>query len=207
MPRKRSPVRIRSAARMRSWRKQVYAYGPDPYAREGVRVRSSPDAPNGELRNAMSDIFLYMARPRTWTDDDLRTAVRETSTWGELVQKIGLTDFAKARRTAQGHCVRLGLDVAHLPAFKPLAPIEPHDSCWSSVSAEVAAAVPDSSSWADVFRKLGLPVTGSGYVRLKGTAERLGLDTSHFRGQGWSAKPVEAMDTPFGRTTSTPRTR
>lgn len=184
---------------MRSWRKQVYAYGPDPYARKGVRVRFSPDAHNQELPNALSDIFLYMARPRTWSDEDLRTAVRESSTWGEVVQKIGLTDFAKARRTAQGHCVRLGLDVAHLPAFKPVAPIEPHDSRWRSVSAEVAAAVPDSTSWADVFRKLGLPITGSGYMRLKEQAERLGLDTSHFRGQGWSSKPVEGIATPFSR--------
>ena len=112
---------------------------------------------------------------------------------------IGQTDFAKTRRTAQGHCVRLGLDVEHLPAFKPVAPIEPHDSRWRSVSAEVAAAVPDSTSWADVFRKLGLPVSGSGYVRLKDQAERLGLDTSHFRGQAWSSKPVEGVPTPFDR--------
>lgn len=147
----------------------------------------------------LSGIFLYMARPRTWSDDDLRAAVDESSTWGEVVQKIGLTDFAKARRTAQGHCVRLGLDVTHLPAFKPVAPIEPYDSRWRSVSAEVAVAVPDSTSWADVFRKLGLPVSGSGYVRLKEQAESLGLDTSHFRSQGWSAKPVEGMATPFGR--------
>jgi hypothetical protein len=140
-----------------------------------------------------------MARPRTWSDDDLRQAVSGSSTWGEVVQKIGLTDFAKARRTAQGHCVRLGVDVGHLPAFKPVQPIEPHDSRWQTVKAEVAAAVPDASSWADVFRKLGLPVTGSGYMRLKQQAESLGLDTSHFRGQGWSSKPVVGMATPFDR--------
>src|ERR1035438_4972996 len=140
-----------------------------------------------------------MARPRTWSDDDLRQAVSGSSTWGEVVQKIGLTDFAKARRTAQGHCVRLGVDVGDMTAYKPVQPIEPHDSRWQTVKAEVAAAVPDASSWADVFRKLGLPVTGSGYMRLKQQAESLGLDTSHFRGQGWSSKPVVGMATPFDR--------
>jgi hypothetical protein len=44
----RRPLQAQATGRERSWRNQVYAYGPDPYARKGVRVRSSPSAPLAE---------------------------------------------------------------------------------------------------------------------------------------------------------------
>jgi hypothetical protein len=49
-------------------------------------------------------------------------------------------------------------------------------------------AVADSSNWRNVMRKLGLNATSAGVVRIvRRDVERLGLDTSHFRGKRiWS---------------------
>ena len=121
-----------------------------------------------------------------------------SSTWGEVVTRIGHADFAKARRIVQAHTVRLQLDVSHLPPFKPVAPRYPHDG--PVIDAEcLAAAVRASSSWAAVLRQLGLNQSGSAQARLRKQAEDLGLDSSHFRGQAWGSAPVDAVDTPFKR--------
>jgi hypothetical protein len=123
--------------------------------------------------------------------------VARAQTWGEVVTKIGRQDNAKARRVVQGHAVRLGLDSGHLPAFKPLEPIYPHDATAASV--DLAAIIPDASTWAEVLRRAGLSVSGSTQAALRRRAEQLGLDTSHFRGQAWNSAPVPGTETPFER--------
>jgi hypothetical protein len=49
-------------------------------------------------------------------------------------------------------------------------------------------AVADSSNWRNVMRKLGLNASSAGVIRIvRRDVERLGLDTSHFRGKRiWS---------------------
>lgn len=140
-----------------------------------------------------------MPRPRKWTDKQLCEAVAASSTWHEVVLKIGRTNNAKARRVVQGHAVRLGLDVSHLPAFKPVAPIYPHDLRFRSLIDDLVAAVPECDTWAQVFRRVGITPSGSGYVSLRNKAMALGLDTSHFRGQRWGSRPVDAVEVPFSR--------
>lgn len=51
---------------------------------------------------------------------------------------------------------------------------------------DVRAAVSSSTSWKQVSRCLGLSTGGQSYAKVKQVAERLGLDTSHFRGMGWN---------------------
>jgi hypothetical protein len=57
---------------------------------------------------------------------------------------------------------------------------------WSD--AQLTDAVADSSNWRNVMRKLGLNATSAGAIRIvRRDVERLGLDTSHFRGKRiWS---------------------
>src|SRR6266700_1536258 len=57
---------------------------------------------------------------------------------------------------------------------------------WSD--AQLTDAVADSSNWRNVMRKLGLNATSAGVIRIvRRDVERLGLDTSHFRGKRiWS---------------------
>ena len=57
---------------------------------------------------------------------------------------------------------------------------------WSD--AQLMDAVADSSNWRNVMRKLGLNASSAGVIRIvRRDVERLGLDTSHFRGKRiWS---------------------
>jgi hypothetical protein len=51
---------------------------------------------------------------------------------------------------------------------------------------EVAEAIADSYSLAEVLRRLNLRPAGGNYAILRHRIRELGLDTSHFTGKGWS---------------------
>ena len=51
---------------------------------------------------------------------------------------------------------------------------------------EFIEAVKNSRSKAEALRKLGLKPAGANYDGFNKTAKRLGVDTSHFTGQGWN---------------------
>lgn len=140
-----------------------------------------------------------MARPRKWTDEQLREAVATSSTWKDVVLKIGRTDNPKARRVVQGHAVRMELDVGHLPTFKPIDPVYPYDARFRNLVNDLVTIVPECDSWGQVFKRLGVNPSGSGYVSLRAKAVALGLDTSHFRGQAWSSRPIDHVAVPFMR--------
>jgi hypothetical protein len=113
-----------------------------------------------------------MARPGTWT------------TWSEVVRRLGRQKNTKARKAIQGHVTRLDLNVSHLPPFEPVAPIYPD----KKVPVEgLADAVKQSSTWAEVMRRLGMRESAHNYGRLQRKASELGLDASHFRGQAWAS--------------------
>jgi PD-(D/E)XK endonuclease len=137
-----------------------------------------------------------MARPRTWTDGQLVEAVAVSTTWNEVVHQLGRQKNTKARKTIQGHVTRLGLDVSHLPSFEPVAPIYPDQPFPAEGFAD---AVKQSSTWAEVMRRLGMRESKHNYGRLQRMASELELDASHFRGQAWASRPVTAMPTPFTR--------
>lgn len=50
---------------------------------------------------------------------------------------------------------------------------------------QLTVAVAESITMAAVYRRLGLKPGGGTHEHLRGHVRRLGLDTSHFRGQGW----------------------
>lgn len=56
-------------------------------------------------------------------------------------------------------------------------------------------AIKVSSSWSGVMRCLGLAVAGNSVKAVQATANKLGLDISHFKGQGWS-KGMANMPSP-----------
>jgi len=59
---------------------------------------------------------------------------------------------------------------------------------------QLEAAVAKSLSMAEVHRRLGLRVAGGTQGSLFRHAQRLGLDTSHFKGQGWSRGHCKRAD-------------
>jgi hypothetical protein len=52
---------------------------------------------------------------------------------------------------------------------------------------QIREAFANCKSWACVVRRLGMPVGGASYKRVKVLAEQHRIDVSHFRGQAWSA--------------------
>lgn len=60
---------------------------------------------------------------------------------------------------------------------------------------QLREAVKNSTSWSGVMRCLGLAVAGNSVKFVKTEAIELGLDVSHFKGQGWS-KGMTGMPSP-----------
>jgi hypothetical protein len=60
---------------------------------------------------------------------------------------------------------------------------------------QLREAVKVSTSWSGVMRCLGLAVAGNSVKAVQTTANMLGLDVSHFKGQGWS-KGMSGMPSP-----------
>jgi 5-methylcytosine-specific restriction endonuclease McrA len=52
--------------------------------------------------------------------------------------------------------------------------------------------VPRATSYADVMRSLGLAVDDTNHRRVRRTAARFGLDTSHFKRRSWGKAPEAA---------------
>ncbi len=50
---------------------------------------------------------------------------------------------------------------------------------------DFVSAVQSSQSWSGVLKKIGLRPAGGNYKSAQSRAEKLGLDTSHFTGQGY----------------------
>ena len=51
---------------------------------------------------------------------------------------------------------------------------------------DVAAAVGASLTYAEALSRLGLAAAGGNYATIQRVVRKLGLDTSHMRGQGWA---------------------
>jgi hypothetical protein len=51
---------------------------------------------------------------------------------------------------------------------------------------QLAEAVKSSRTYAEVLSKLGLVPAGGNYATVQATVRRLGLSTTHMRGQGWA---------------------
>lgn len=54
--------------------------------------------------------------------------------------------------------------------------------------------VKGSLSWAEVIKFLGLKITGGNYRNIQGHVRHHEIDTSHFKGQGWSKGETAATD-------------
>jgi hypothetical protein len=133
-----------------------------------------------------------VARPKTWTDDQLRAAISVAETWNDVVKAIGRQPSSRATATVQGHALRIGGDVRHLPPIPQGVAVLPQGRAFSSD--QLAEAVQCSRSWADVMRKLGYSkFSGSRYATAKRMATTAGLDTSHLP-PSWNERPLEAAD-------------
>ena len=119
-----------------------------------------------------------MPRARRWTDAQLVEAVAASSRLSEVCHRLGI----KPGRYdwLRGHIQRLGIDASHLPGSAEGR----RRNHWTDE--QLTAAVRDSESVSAVLRQLGYPPSGGMHRMIVGHIRRLGLDTGHFLGQGWS---------------------
>jgi hypothetical protein len=133
---------------------------------------------------------------RTWTDDDLRDAVRRSPHVTAVLQLLGLPRGATAYATVRAHIEHVNVDVSHwgVCARRRLGQTASKKGDSSKgrgkprtwTDEELKAAVATSRSIRAVLRKLGLKVGGGTYVTITKRIADLGLDVTHFTGQGWS---------------------
>jgi HNH endonuclease len=124
-----------------------------------------------------------MPRTPRWNDDELRDAVALSRSLGEVCRRLGLRPGGGTYRSLHRHILRLGIDESHLPRVVD-GRIRPTRRRWTDEQLRVA--VSESVSIAQVLRQLGYEPNGGTHRFIKGHIRRLGLNTDHFTGQGWS---------------------
>ena len=121
--------------------------------------------------------------PRKYTDDQLAAAVRSSPNMHQVLIALGLAPRGGNYEVVRRRIGQLGMDASHLRGR----------GLRSKTDDEIASAVRSSRSYAEVFNRLGIKQGGGSQASLIERIERLSLDISHFRGQGWrrgSSKPV-----------------
>jgi hypothetical protein len=127
-----------------------------------------------------------MSKPgqRTWTDEQLASAVAACSTWAAVARHLGLRRYkGKTTLMLRRHAARLHLDVAHMP--KPRTTVAPMWSPAPGESAQVEyldvdpeklrAAVIAAPSWISALAELGFPRGPVNYRRIRASATLYGV--------------------------------
>lgn len=134
-----------------------------------------------------------MARPRSWTDDQLREAIRSSATLAEVMGKLGLAVGGASMEAVRKRIRVLGLDppssrslTAPTWSVDPATLVDVSEGRRTWSDQDLAWAVMHAFSIAGVIRELGLKVGGSMYITVQRRIAELGLDTSHFTGRGWA---------------------
>ncbi|MFI6195243.1 HNH endonuclease signature motif containing protein [Streptomyces phaeochromogenes] len=121
--------------------------------------------------------FPGMDRPDVdlpFTPEELRTAASTSTSMRGVARTLGVPDDSRSRATLSRMLLALGIDVGHFSYRR--API-PKD--------RLRSLVQSSSSYADVMRGLDMEVNDTNHRRVRRTASRLNLDTSHFKRRAW----------------------
>jgi hypothetical protein len=121
-------------------------------------------------------------RPMPWTDGTLREAVASSTNWIEVLARFGLEPGTGCHEKVRRDARRLGIDSSHF--IRHRGQTDTRSLRWTDD--QLRAAVAGSHSYAGVIRKLGLVPAGGNYDAIPRRVRALGLDTSHFTGQGWN---------------------
>jgi hypothetical protein len=127
-------------------------------------------------------------RHRTWSDDDLREAVACSQTLAEVCALLNVTPGARAYEQLRRQIRRLGMPADHLPSVE-------RPQQWSRQQRarrgrwneeDLRAVVAASTTLSQVLRSLGYKPNGGMHRYVSKAIRNLGIDTSHFTGQGWA---------------------
>lgn len=108
-----------------------------------------------------------MTWERTYSDEQLLTAISTVTSWRGVLRELGLvTTSSGAMRSVRARANFLGLDYSHFRGQRR----------WSDEDLSKGIAV--AQDWSNVFERLGIS-RSSEQTTIKGHAARLGIDVDH----------------------------
>jgi len=110
-----------------------------------------------------------MPNQRSWTDDQLRAAVASSTTFVDVLRKLGLSPLGRNHRKIQERIEKLGFDTSHFGCRS--RPFSDH---------QLRELVPTCTSYIMVVERLGLERTDTNATRVQRRIGRLGISTAHF---------------------------
>lgn len=121
-----------------------------------------------------------------FTPAELATAAASADSIRGTARALGMADDSRSRAALGRMLKEHGIDTAHFRNSRPAIPEE-----------ALRAAVPESTSYAELMRALGLEVNDVNHRRVRRRVAQLGLDVSHFKRRPWAtasatARPVAA---------------
>lgn len=119
-----------------------------------------------------------MGRASKYTRELLQPLVETSRSFAEVMRRLGLPPTGGNFRMIQARIRIACLDTSHFRARKKVDRLVPEDRLRELVSC--------STSVAQVLAALGRPTAGRPHAELRGQIRDLGIDTSHFRGEGWA---------------------
>ncbi|MFD4376334.1 HNH endonuclease signature motif containing protein [Streptomyces sp. NPDC058486] len=116
-----------------------------------------------------------------FTEDELRAAAAATHSVREMARLLGVGEDSRSRAALRHMLQGWGISLAHF-THRRIDISEEH----------LRAAVADATSFADVMRALGLPVSDQNHRRVRRRVAELDLDTAHFKRRTWGTVRVTA---------------
>jgi hypothetical protein len=95
-----------------------------------------------------------------------------------VVRALGLIANGNNTDNVKRRCDELGIETQHI--------VRGSISRTGVTDDQLRAAVAASRSYAQTIRTVGLVAAGGNYVQIKRRIAKLGIDASHFTGQGWN---------------------
>ena len=175
----------------------------------GYGERSSSAGAIRIVRRRASDLGLDSAHfrgKRRWSDAQLRKAVAESQSWGDVLTALGLsTASGNAQPHVKGHTIRLGLDTSHLSGLNHLkrqpaeAPSDISDLPADNRQLRVAAPAIAASWFALRGCAVSFPFEPAAYDLLVDTPGRIAAvqvkTTTNFTKNGWDVSVGHHPDT------------
>lgn len=160
--------------------------GLSPRGRNHERVRDRVRALTLDTSHFLID--------RPFADAALHGAVQRCTSHVMVVEHLGLESNEVNVTRVRRRITALGISTAH---FIRTRDNTRHRTRWSDD--DLRAAVAGSHGLASTIRALGLIPAGGNYNHVHRRIAELGIDTSHFRGQGWNKgeftpRPARPLD-------------
>jgi hypothetical protein len=146
-----------------------------------------------QIKSLGIDVSHFPKPGLLYTDDDLRTAVAGSVTMVEVATSLGAKPMGGTIHYLKRRIDSLGLDTSHFNQARSRASARsrPTSAGFGREGRRLIvdekllrAAVPNCRGMAEVIRALGLEPSGGRQRVVRDEIRRLGLDTSHFLGQG-----------------------